>query len=411
MLKGKTIKLSWSLFILILIVFLAGGWLLGNRYQWRNGGIVNVAADQPGELKNISRQLPDYIKDDADFQLFWDTWNLLKEHYYQKDISDNQLFYGAVSGLVASLGDPYSVFMTPEDSRDFANEIEGSFEGIGAEIAVKNRQVTVVAPLPDTPALAAGLKAGDVIVNINDKSTENMSVNEAVSLIRGKRGTTVKLTIFRKGDTDFREIKITRDRILVKSVTWEFQDNVAILKIRQFNDDTDKLINDFVFELAKQKNIQGVVVDLRNNPGGYLQTAVNVAGEWKKGKVVVSEKLRNGEEMTHQSDKEARLAGYKTVLLVNEGSASASEIVAGALKDWQVATLVGKQTFGKGSVQDLTELRGGATVKLTVAKWFTPNGLSIDEAGIAPDVEVDLTEDDYNNDRDPQLAKAIELLK
>jgi len=357
--------------------------------------------------------LPAYLKKDVNFQLYWDTLGIIHDKYYARDIPDTKLFYGSLQGMVAALGDPYSVFLTPSDAQQFQEDLNGTFEGIGAEIAVKNSQLIIVSPLDDSPAMRAGLKPKDWILKINGTSTEDMSSQQAVNLIRGKAGTKVNLTIYREGWTESQVIEITRAPIVVKSLALEYLagGTIAHLKVRQFNGDTMPLFDSAISNILAKSGVKGIILDLRNNPGGYLESAVEIAGEWNGEGVVVSERNRDGAKTDHRAYTQPRLANYKTVVLVDGGSASASEIVSGALKDWGKATLVGMKTFGKGSVQDLTDLPDGSQIKLTIAKWFTPSGTSIDEQGIEPDVKVDLTEDDFNYDRDPQLDKAVELLK
>ena len=408
----------WLVVVLVALSLGVGVWAGGiapgllNQQKIIIKGAEAVSTSTVGNVTNTETQIPDYLKKDVNFNLFWQVWNLVKDKYYVKNIPDTQLFYGSLSGIVASLGDPYSVFMTPQDANQFQEDLKGNFEGIGAEIAVKNNNLIIIAPLSDSPASRAGLKPKDIIVKINGTSTLGMNVNNAVSLIRGPKGTEVTLTVFRESWNAPKEIKIIRDNITVKSVTWEYKDGgIAYIKIRQFNDDTVPLLDQAINEINSRNNVKSIILDLRNNPGGYLESAIEIAGEWIGDKVSVSEKLRDGSETKHHSDNNPRLISYKTVILVDGGSASASEIVAGALQDWGKATIVGTKTFGKGSVQDLTNLPDGSSVKLTIAKWFTPKGRSIEDNGIEPDVKVELTEADYNKDTDPQLNKAIELLK
>ncbi|MEI6627235.1 MAG: S41 family peptidase, partial [bacterium] len=373
---------------------------------------VNSTSTPVGQVENINTPPPAFLSKDVDFKLFWQTWELVKSNYYQKNVPDTKLFYGALQGMVASLGDPYTVFMTPQESQDFKDSFNGSFEGIGAEISIKNNVLTIVTPLPDTPADKAKLRAGDIITKINGKSTENMSVNTAVSLIRGKKGTAVTLAIFRTGFDKPRDFAITRDAILVKSVSLEYKEggDVAYIKVRQFNDDTMPLLDEAIANIEK-RSVKGIILDLRNNPGGYLESAIEMSSEWIGNKISVSEKSRDGLSTDHRLNHEARLDNYSTVVLVNQGSASASEIVSGALKDWGKAKIVGMKTFGKGSVQNLLPLGEGSSLKVTIAKWFTPKGVSIQDEGITPDVVIDLTEKDYNENKDPQLDKAIEIIK
>lgn len=271
----------------------------------------------------------------------------------------------------------------------------------------------MIAPLPGTPAEKAGLRAGDKIVAIDDKPTVGMSTEAAVNLIRGKGGTIVTLTVMRTGKKDSLKLGIMRDKIVVKSVRWEMKKTVAgqpiaYIQIRQFNDETAPLFAQAVQELTKQSP-KGFIVDVRNNPGGYLDSAVQITSAFVKGTVVI-EKKYDGTETPLEANNAQTLAGVPTVVLVNQGSASASEIFAGALQDDNAATLVGKKTFGKGSVQDYQQLPDGSALKLTIAEWLTPKKRSINKEGITPDVDVDLTDEDANADKDPQLTKALELL-
>ena len=407
----------WLIGLLSLAAVFFLGLAIGAKFLPRSGGQAVIKGVDPtatstyGDIINADGEIPEYLTKDVDFRLFWDVWNLIKNKYYDKNIPETKLFYGALSGLVAALEDSHSVFLTPQNTDFFKEELEGNFEGVGAEIGIRNNILTVIAPLPDTPAFKAGLKPKDMILEIDGQTTEGMGVDEAVSLIRGPQGTAVTLLVYREGQSSSKEISITREAINIKSVEWEIRsDNIAYLKIRQFNEMTMPLFNDAVLDILSRPDIRGIILDLRYNPGGYLQTAIDVSGEWINGKLVVSEKLRDGSEILHNSTKKARLDAYQTVVLVNAGSASASEIVAGALQDWGEGVIVGEKTFGKGSIQDLNNLSDGSSVKLTVAKWFTPQGRSIDDEGIEPDVAVEMIEANYDQFRDPQLDKAVEII-
>jgi carboxyl-terminal processing protease len=334
---------------------------------------------------------------------------LAKNNYVHQPVQDTELFYGALSGIISSLDDPYSVFFDPKTAEEFKQELEGTFSGIGAELGIKNNQLTIIAPLPDTPAERAGLKAGDRILAIDSRDTTDMALDYAVSIIRGEKGTDVTLTTWREEWDKAQDFKITRDTIEVASVKWEMKDDIAHIEINHFNEDTERRFDQAVAELIT-KNPKGLILDLRNNPGGFLNTAVEVAGEWIENDVIVVEQIDDGQRNEERSTGLARLQNLKTVVLVNQGSASASEIVAGALQDYGKATLVGEKTFGKGSVQNLEPLRDGSAVKITVAEWLTPKGRLIDKEGIVPDVEIKLTEEDYNAERDPQMDKAIEII-
>jgi carboxyl-terminal processing protease len=351
----------------------------------------------------------------ANFALFWKAWDLAREKYVDKgQLDSDRMLYGAIKGMLASTGDPYTTFFNPEENAEFKEEISGSFEGIGAEIGIKGGVLTIVAPLDGTPAQQAGLRAGDKILKIDNENTLDMDLEKAVSLIRGDKGSEVTLTIFRNGGTnESQEIKVRRDTIVVKSVKVEWKENnIAYVKVTRFGDDTEELFNAVMREVASRK-AQGIILDLRNNPGGYLETAVSMASRMlPAGKVVVMEENSRGQRKMLKSQGGEMVDDIETIVLINEGSASASEIVAGALKDnRENVTLLGKKSFGKGSVQELIPLNKETAVKITVAKWLTPSGKQINNEGIAPDIEVSLSNDDYDNNRDPQLDKALEELR
>ena len=352
--------------------------------------------------------------DSLDFALFWRVWDILKEKYVDSSKLDAQkLFYGAIKGMLAATGDPYTNFFDPDENKKFNEDITGSFEGIGAEIGMKGGVLTIIAPLEGTPAEKAGLRAGDKIVKIGDKSTSDMTIDEAIDLLHGKKGTDVKMTIFREGEQDTREITITRDVINVKSVKFEEKEGgIAYVKISRFGETTFKEFSVAMNE-AKSQGDKGIIIDLRNDPGGYLETAVEIGSKMlPKGNIVVMEEDKDGKRNQLLAKGGDEFSGIKTVVLINEGSASASEILAGALRENRDnVTLVGKKSYGKGSVQELVKLTQGTSMKVTVAHWLTPKGNQINEKGIEPDVKVDLTPDDYNNSKDPQLDKALEIVK
>ncbi len=408
----RTVNLKVYLLSLV-IVFGIGGYL-GYIYTPKpNYTIKGASPEQAAEYGNVVNEdeaIPEYLTQDVDFNLFWDVWDLINSKYYDKNVPQTQLFYGALAGLVNSLGDPHTVFMTAQDSDSFEEELQGHFEGIGAEIGIRNEQLSVISPLPDHPAIKAGLRAKDLILQIDGEDTQGMSLHEAVSKIRGPKGTEVVLTIYRQGLTQPQDYAITRQEINVKSLTLEYQDKVGVIKIRQFNGDTVPLLNDAILDVTSRSDVKGLIVDLRNNPGGYLQAAIEVAGEWIDGQTVVVEKDRVGNELKHRSNRPARLDNYPTIVLINAGSASGSEILAGALQDYGQCQVVGETSYGKGSVQELIYLDNDASVKLTVAKWFTPNGRSIEGNGIQPDFVIEMSEEDYNQFQDPQMVKALELL-
>ncbi len=351
------------------------------------------------------------LQKDVDFDLYWELWDDLKQKYVDKDgLNDKKMFYGSLAGLAASLGDPYTTFMNPQEYKEFEDGMAGTFEGIGAEVGIKDDIITVVAPLSGMPAENAGIKAGDRILAVNGTSTLGMSVNEAVNMIRGPKGSKVTLTIYRKGFKETKDYDIIRDVIYVKSVkTTMREDGIFVIEVGSFNDDTNDLFSQAVTE-ALSKTPKGIILDLRSNPGGYLDGAIDMASEWVSNGPVVKERLSDGSEDSYNAVGLPRLKGYKTVVLVDGGSASASEIVAGALQDYGAAKLIGTKTFGKGSVQSMEKLSDGSSLKVTVAKWLTPNGRSINDEGIEPDEEVKFTEEDYKNEKDPQMDRAVEIL-
>lgn len=377
-----------------------------------------------GEVLNTDEEIPEYLHADVDFHQFWQIWEYVKENYVDVEVPETQLFYGALAGIVASLGDPYSVFFNPEISKKFEEELSGSFEGIGAEIGIKEGRLTIIAPLPDTPADKAGLRPGDKVFAIDGVDTRGISLDVAVSNIRGEKGTEVILTVMSNGDQEPREVSITRDTIEIDSVRFsrksadgdetngfEMKDgDVAYIELLYFNENT---LSDWNKTIQKviTSNPKGIILDLRNNPGGFLSTAIEIAGDWVNGKTVVFERLRSGTKIAHRADRIARLDSIPTVVLVNGGSASGSEIVAGALQDYGLATIIGEVTFGKGSVQDVKKFKDGSSVKLTIAEWLTPLERNINKEGIVPDIEIELTREDYDANLDPQLDKALETLQ
>lgn len=347
-----------------------------------------------------------------DFAIFWKVWDILKNKYVDRENLDaHKLLYGAIDGMLSASGDPYTTFFDPEENKEFQEDISGTFEGIGAEMGIKDEILIIIAPLEGMPAEKAGLMAGDKIFKINDESTANMSLEKAVSKIRGQKGTEVKLTIFRNGDEETRDITVKRDVIIVKSVRFEMKENIAYIRVSRFGDDTEREFQSAVRQALNQK-AKGLIIDMRNNPGGFLETAIEMANLMlPSGKIIVIEENAGGEREEIKARGGDILSKLKTAVLINEGSASASEILAGALRDNRDnVTLIGKKSFGKGSVQELIPVNHNKSVKVTVARWLTPSGHQINNVGITPDTEVNLTRDDIDNKRDPQLDKAVEIL-
>ena len=350
-----------------------------------------------------------------DFSLFWDTYAKLQEKFIDPTkIDEKKIVYGAIEGMTSSLKDPYTVFFDPTEAKLFQQDLAGSFEGIGVQIGVKKDLLTVIAPLKGTPGEKAGLKPGDNIVKIDGKDSTNITADEAVNLIRGVKGTTVTLTIFREGWDKTKDIKIVRETIKVPSIELSFKNSgdTAYLQVYQFDGTLESDFQSKALQII-QSHAKNIVLDLRNNPGGYLEVAQNLAG-WMlpKGQIVTIEDFGKGKEQTiYKTEGNSQLAGYPMVVLINEGSASASEILSGALRDDRNIKLIGTKSFGKGCVQQPIDFPDGSLLKVTVANWLTPKGASITDVGLTPDVKVDITDSDVEQKKDPQLDKALEIIK
>jgi carboxyl-terminal processing protease len=402
--RGRKI-LIFTVFISLVAGF-GGGYWLGSNNVAENlplvREIVNKEEGKPGEL---------------DFALFWQVWNKLSEKYVNPSKIDNQkMLYGAIEGMVNSVGDPYTVFFEPPVSKKFQESIQGSFGGVGIELGMKSGVLTVISPIKDSPADRAGIKAGDKIVKVDGKTTDSLSIEEAVELIRGKNGTKVVLTIS-NGTT--RDVELIRETIKIPAVKWELiEGNVAYLQIFTFSQNVDPDFEKAAQEILKSPATR-LIVDLRNNPGGLLDSAINLAGWFiDKGQIVTMEEFRDGTREEFRAGGNAALKGYPTIFLINGGSASASEILSGAVHDNRDIKLVGEKSFGKGSVQELEKFDNGSSLKVTIAKWLTPKGRSITDLGIEADYEVKLPENPEEGTlefgkpgKDPQLDKALELLK
>lgn len=356
----------------------------------------------------------------VDFKLFWQVWDKLHERYIDKTSLDTQkLVYGAISGMVAAAGDPYTVFFEPVISKQFQEQVTGAFSGVGMEIGMRDNAITVIAPLKDSPAMLAGVMAGDVVVKVDGETTENWTVEEAVSHIRGKKGTKVHLSLYRSGTEGYIELDIVRDTIKIHAVEWRMLDNkVAYMAISSFNANVDSEFVTAAQELVAAGATR-LIIDVRNNPGGLLDSAVNIAG-WlmENNSVVVSERFSDGTSDEMRTSGNGRLARIPAVVLMNGGSASAAEILAGALHDIRGIDLIGEKSFGKGSVQQVEDFFNGSSLKITIARWFTPKGVNISQMGIEPTVPVAMDPADYEKEgwllgtvgKDPQLDKAIEVI-
>ena len=383
------------------VILASVGGLLIFAFGWAAGS-GNLRLNS---LSNQNQDLPNNLNYSSVEQVY----DVLRKSY-DGELTTEQLLNGLKSGLAQSTGDTYTEYLNAEEAQEFNNDLNGTFSGIGAELSRENEQLTIVAPIAGFPAEKAGLRAQDVITEINGEPTYDLTLTEAVNKIRGPAGTDVELTIAREG-VGIKKYTITREDIKIPSVEYEVIDGVGYIQISRFAEDTVGLAQEAA-KSFKDQNVKGVVLDMRNNPGGLLDAAVDVASLWLEQGEVVLEEQRGGEVIkTYKATDKNTLKGIPTVVLVNEGSASASEIVAGALGDNDAAQLVGQQTFGKGSVQTLEPITSGGVLKVTIARWFTPGGQNIDKEGIKPDKVVDLTLKDIEADKDPQKDAAFGLLQ
>ena len=366
---------------------------------------IGASTTPPNFIENSSENKPSTI----DFAIFWQAWNKVTELYIG-EAKPQDMIYGAISGMVAAVGDPYTVFLKPPDNEKLSQDLSGQFEGIGAELVMQNQQIVVISPIAGSPAEKAGLRAKDIIAEINGESTGEMSLNQAVDKIRGAAGTQVKLKVIRTNISDLLEFNITREKITVASVTYSVVDQggkkIAILKLSQFGDDTLDLAKKYVVQM-KSDQISGIILDLRNNPGGYLDSSISVSNLFlAKNKTVVIEVDKKGERREFKTTDNPAVESTPMVILVNGGSASAAEIVTGAMKDNNRAKIIGEKTFGKGSVQAIEPLFGKSALKVTIAKWLTPSGTEINGKGIVPDIEIKETAQEEKSGVDSQLEKA-----
>lgn len=392
----------FSIFIVFGIVFYVG-FYFGQEAE-REQGKFSTILNKEGEA-------------DVDFASFWKAWSILDEKFVAVGTStektDNQArVYGAIEGMVASLGDPYTVFFPPVESKIFEEEISGNFGGVGMEVGMKDEVLTVIAPLKDTPAYKAGIKAGDKIIKIDDVVTQGLNTAEAIKKIRGEVGTSVVLTLAREGITETFDVKVVRGIINIPTIDTKIKNDVFVISLYNFSAISSNAFRGALREFVESGKHK-MIIDLRGNPGGYLEAAIDMASWFlPPGKVVVKEDFKNEEDAQLFRSKGYNIfnENLKLVILVDEGSASASEILAGALQEHGVATLVGAQTFGKGSVQELIDITDNTSLKVTIAKWLTPNGKSISDGGLTPDVVVKLDVDKFKEGVDTQLDRAIEIL-
>ena len=398
---------------------------------------IYTGANLPAENRLIgilSQKSPSPLPPEVDFAPFWQAWGLVEQKYVNIDkVKRQDMVYGAISGLLKSLVDPYTVFFPPKENAEFQSEVKGEFQGVGMEVGIRKDILTVIAPLKGTPAERAGILAGDKILKIDDHSTADLTLEEAVNFIRGPKGTKVKLIIFRNSEDNPRTIEVTRDVINVPVVdtsseksaaapdgkpsqadkykTEASQNGIYVIALYNFSETSATQFRNALRQFVLSGKVK-LILDLRNNPGGYLEAAVDIASWFlPQGDVVVQEDFGKGDKNIHRSRGYNIFKNLPMVILVNQGSASASEILAGALRDHGLAKLIGEKTFGKGSVQELLPLTADTSIKITIAKWLTPNGISISEKGLEPDISVETKKEDVDAGKDKVMEKAIEVLK
>lgn len=399
----------------ILIVVFGATFIFASGYYL---GLRKFYVDTYGYPKvHIDRTLPQAQKD-LDFSLFWKVWDMLDQKYYDKSkLVPAKMVYGAIKGMVSSLGDPYTIFLPPVENKIVTEDLQGSFDGVGIQIGYRKDWLTVIAPVPNSPAAKKGVQSGDIIYGIRDpgknievKNTQGLSLQEAVSMIRGDKGTSVFLTLVREGVDKPFEVELVRDTLDVPSVVVDYvgpEKKIAHITLSKFSADTETEWNKAVSEILT-KDFSGIILDLRNDPGGYMKGAIDVGSDFiDQGKVVVIEQTATT-KTDYKVEAMGRLKNRKLVVLINGGSASASEILSGALRDNNHTPLVGDTSFGKGTIQEPEEIDNGVGLHITIAKWLTPNGTWVNEKGLKPDYEVS---DDPNTSADEQLDKAISVLQ
>jgi len=400
-------------YLVLFAVVFTFGWESASYYILKKTVTDHVKQEEVSPVAALS-SLISSGSERSDMTTFWQVWGLLQDYYVdEKAVDPTQMVYGATRGMVEALNDPFTVYMTPDETKEFDQSLNGQLEGIGAELTVREQQLVVVSTLKDSPAEKAKLQPGDIVFKIDGELTSNMTLFDAIMKIRGPMGSKVVLTIMRKGVADPFEISIERDTVNVDSVSMEDKGNgIYSLNVNQFNDTTKPEFEAKVKELLLLEP-KGLILDLRYNGGGYLDISVDILSELLPGKVeaVTMKRRAESDNETLYASGEPKLGKVPLVVLINGGSASASEIVAGAIQDHKRGVLMGVQSFGKGSVQEVDKLNDGSSLRVTIAKWFTPNGRSIDHVGLTPDIEVKMTQADIDKDRDPQLDAAVKYLK
>lgn len=401
--------------VLIFTVTFLFGWESASYYILRHSEKQTVKTSDVSPMAAFTSLImqDDAVYEEANMETFWTVWDLLGTHYVEEGaLDERQMVFGAIKGMVESLGDPYTVYMDPDETVEFDQNLSGTLEGIGAELTVKDQALVVVTPLKNSPAEKAGLLPGDIVYKIDGELTAEMTLFDAIMNIRGEQGTEVVLTIIREKTKDPFEVSIVRDKVNLDTVEMEeVEDGIYLISVYQFNDHTLPEMEEVINKLLLD-DFKGLILDLRNNGGGYLEISVDILSEFLEGTVEAVTIKRRDEDLNETMfvSGKPRLAEANLAVLINDGSASASEIVAGALQDYERAIIIGEQSFGKGSVQEVDKLDDGSSIRMTIAKWYTPNGRNIDETGIDPDIIVEYSEEDYANDVDPQLNAAVEYL-
>lgn len=400
----------WVLaFSLVLAVGLSVGWVFGYRgYQ------IKIEKQRP-KISLEKKEAPAGQDQKVDFSLFWKAWDILNKDYLFQPLDAQKLVYGAISGLAQATGDPFTAFLPPEQQKLVADSLNGQYEGIGAELAVRKGNLIIIAPLDGSPAKSAGIRPGDVILQVNDQPVAGLTLSEAVAKIRGPAGSEVVLTLKRDAKEPF-TVKIVRAKLTQASVKWhpvEGHEELAYLRLSRFGEATQKEWDQVVGEIKDAEPvIKGIILDMRGDPGGFVEGSVWVAGEFLPARsTILFEEFNDGSLRALRSERPGRLQSLPVVILINKGSASASEIVAGALQEGIRAKLVGETSFGKGTVQKAESFADGSGLHVTIAKWLTPNKAWVHEKGLEPDVKLEVDWDKVEDESDPQLDKAIEILR
>lgn len=410
MIEKKTLLIKFQ-YLAFLILF-GVGTFFGGMYLGMRGYTYELSTATP----YIQVSNKDSINTNVDFSMFWSVWDLIFDEYLLKPIEPQKLLYGAIEGMVAALDDPYTTFLSPDINKQVQSNLNQTYEGIGVELSIKDNQLYVVAPLDGSPAKEAGIMQGDYIIEIDGEDSSGLNLSEAVQKIRGPAGSVVSLTIFRQDAPETQNVKIKRGNIKIDSVTWEDKgDGIAYIKISTFGESTNKEWDKVAAEVNVSMNeLDSIILDLRGNPGGYMASAVHIAGEFFKDKVVMYQRDISGKDIPFKTNRIGVFNNLPVYILLDKGSASASEILAGALKYHVNATLIGENSFGKGTIQDYRQFEDGSGVNITIAKWLTPDKKWVNETkGIAVDKEVKFDIEKYKSEEkiDNQLEAAIKIAK